>query len=365
MTKLESVTPAGVTTQGVGPGPGPGRGRERSRSWQGMSSAVGLPLAIVAICLVFTLLEPAFFTVENFQNVGRQSSSLILLAVALGLVVISGGLDLSIGSTMGLASISAAAASGIVGTSAGYAAGILAGLVVGLVNGIVIAGAGVNPFIATIGMLSVVRGLTYVFSDARSVLDVSDGFDSLATSSVLGIPAPLLLVAVICVVLGLIMRYTRFGTHVFALGGSELATWKAGVNTRWIKYRLYLITGGFAGLAGVILSSRVNTGQPTLGVGTELEVVAAILIAGVSISGGHGSLVKVALAALFISILGNGFNLIGLQAYWQQVATGAIIVLATLGTVYRQRGLGFWGFLRSLFADVSTSPNRRRKAVAS
>lgn len=341
-----------------------GGGPDRASGfWRNIGSNAGLPIAIIAICIIFTLIEPAFFSIENAQNVGRQSAPLILLAVALGIVVISGGLDLSIGSTMGLASISAAWTSASVGTVAGYGVGILTGLAVGIVNGIIIAGAGVNPFIATIGMLSAIRGLTFVLSDARAVLNVSDNFDFLAVTSWFGIPLPIALVLLITVALWLILRHTRFGTHVFALGGNEQATWKAGVNTRWLKYRLYMMSGAFAGLAGVILSARTNTGQPTLGTGTELEVVAAILIAGVAITGGKGSLLKIMFAALFISILGNGFNIIGLQSYWQQLATGLIIVFATLGTVYRHRGLPPFKFMGSLFMDVSHASRKAKKEI--
>lgn len=316
------------------------------------AGAIALPLAIVVVSVVFGLLQPRFFNLGNWLNIGRQGAALALLALGLGLVMIGGGLDLSIGSIMGLASVSAAMASSMWGTLPGYFVGMGVGLVVGITNGVMIAGAGIPPFIATIGMLSAIRGVALLMTDGLAWWDVSEQFDVIGAGTFLGVPNQVYLVLIALAVMWVFLRFTRFGTRVYALGGDPRATWLSGVNIRWLKYRLYIISGGLAGVAGVVLSSRVNSGQPTLGEGMELDTVAAILIGGVSLGGGEGSILRVGLAALFLTILANGLNLVGVQSFWQEVMIGSIIVIAALVDAYRSRDLPVGRFLASLFTDV-------------
>ena len=314
--------------------------------------AIALPVAIIVVSIVFGTIEPRFLDIDNWLNIGRQGAALALLAMGLGLVMIGGGLDLSIGSTMGLASVLAAMSSSWWGTVPGYVVGIVVGLLVGLCNGVLIAGAGIPPFIATIGMLSAVRGIALLITDGISWWQVSPEFDYLGVGTVLSIPVSVVVVMLVLACLWALMRFLRFGTHVYAVGGDARATWLAGVNVRWLQYRLYLISGALAGAVGVLVSSRINSGQPTLGAGMELNTVAAVLIGGVSLGGGAGSIVRVVAAALFLTILGNGLNLTGVQSFWQSVMIGVVIAVAAMVDAYRSRGISVGRFIASLFVDV-------------
>ena len=306
---------------------------------------IGLPIAMLIIVIVFTIVGSHFMAVNNWVNIGRQTVPLAVVALGLGLVMIGGGLDLSIGSTMSLTSVCAA----LVAADHGLAVG----LGVGLFNGMLVAGAGVPPFIATLGMLSVAAGAALLLSDGIAIHDVPSGFDWIGIETWFGVPVAVSVGLIILVVLGAALRFSRFGRHIYAVGGDERAAWLSGVNVRWVKYRLYAISGLTAAIGGLILSSRVNSGQPTLGDGRELDAVAAVLIGGVRLGGGEGSLWKIALAALFLTTLDNGLSLANVESFWQDVAVGLIIAAAALANAYRARGLGPVRFVLSLFHDVS------------
>ena len=314
---------------------------------------IGLPVAMLVIVIVFSFVGSNFMAVNNWVNIGRQTVPLAVVALGLGLVMIGGGLDLSIGSTMSLTSVCSAIVASDHGLAAGIGAGLAVGLGVGLFNGVLVAGAGVPPFIATLGMLSVAAGSALLLSDGVAIHDVPDGFNWIGIETWFGIPVAVSVGLALLIVLGALLRFTRFGRHIYAVGGDERAAWLSGVNTRWVKYRLYAISGFMAGVGGLILSSRVNSGQPTLGDGRELDAVAAVLIGGVKLGGGEGSLWKIALAATFLTTLDNGLSLANVSSFWQDVAVGVIIAVAALANAFRARGLGPWRFVRSLFGDVT------------
>ncbi len=320
--------------------------------------SLGLPVAFIGVVILFGMMEPRFLDQANWFNIGRQGSYSIVLSLGLGLVMIAGGLDLSIGSTMSLASVMGAIAAKHWGVPEGILCGIATGSLVGLVNGTLIAGAGIPPFIATLATLSGAGGLALVISGGLPVYQTPDGFDWLGTATVKSVPVMLLIAVAATIIFHFLLVSTRRGRHVFAIGGDERAAWMAGVNVRMMKYELYLISGTVAGIAGVMLSSRVNSGQPALGQGSELLVVAAVLVGGVRLGGGEGSLLRVAFAAAFLATLNNGLNLTGVQSFWQLVVIGALIASAAVLDSYRDRGLRADKFLASLFIDVRAQHSR-------
>jgi ribose transport system permease protein len=285
--------------------------------------------------VVFGLINSRFLEVGNWENMARQGTVLLLLAGGVGVVMIGGGLDLSVGSTVSVASVVFAISAKSLGVVEGALLGLAAGAAMGFVNGALIGGANVPPFIATLATLSAGGGLALLISGGVPIYDVPSGFTYLALSNVGPFPISALIAVVVVVALAWVMRSCRFGWHVYALGGNERAAWLAGISTRSIKYRIYVLSGTVAGLGGVLLSSRVSTGQPTLGLGLELQAVAAVLIAGVPLTGGEGSLYRIALAAVTLTILNNGLNLANVQSYWQAIAIGAIIALASLVDSFR------------------------------
>ena len=342
-----------VEPRPAGDGGPPADGGKRRLPFRAGVTDIGLPVAMLIIVVVFTIVGSHFMAVNNWVNIGRQTVPLAVVAMGLGLVMIGGGLDLSIGSAMSLTSVCAALIAEDHGLAAGIGAGLVVGLSVGLFNGILVAGAGVPPFIATLGMLSVAAGAALLLSDGVAIHNVPDGFDWIGVETWFGVPVAVSVGLVLLLVLGGTLRFTRFGRHIYAVGGDERAAWLSGVNVRWVKYRLYAISGLMAGIGGLILSSRVNSGQPTLGDGRELDAVAAVLIGGVRLGGGEGSLWKIALAAVFLTTLDNGLSLANVESFWQDVAVGLIIAAAALANAYRARGLGPMRFVRSLFSDVS------------
>jgi ribose/xylose/arabinose/galactoside ABC-type transport system permease subunit len=319
-----------------------------------------LVAAIVAVVILFSFTGTHFAEVSNALIIGRQTAALAIIAMGLGVVMISGGIDLSIGSAVSIASVVSALVARELGTGLGFLAGIGSGLVIGGTNGMFIAGAGLPPFIITLATLSAGASAALLLSHGLPVAGVPGSFDWLGTADVAGVPLLVVLALLIVALLGFIMRSTRFGRRLYATGGNERAAWLCAVNIRAMKYRAYLISGGLAAIGGVILSSRIASGDPVLG-STDIliQAVAAVLIGGVRLGGGAGSVEKIALAALFLTILTNGMNLSDVASFWQGVVTGAMVIFASLAEVYASRRLGPMGFVKSLFGDVALHDSGR------
>lgn len=301
---------------------------QSSRNWQSGLGRLGLVLALVGLGAVLAVLHPQFLTWANLVTVARQISINGILAVGVTYVLLSGGVDLSLGSVVALTGVVAAsfAHPGEYPLVVPVALGVLTGLGCGLINGLVITFGRVAPFIVTLGMMTGARGLALVLSKGRPVSNLSSEFARLAGGELWGVPYPVWILAGVAVLSGLFLRNIRLGRYLYAVGGNEVAARACGLNVAAIKTFAYTVCGALAGLAGVVLASRITAGQPNAGVGYELDAIAAAVIGGTSLSGGVGGVGGTVLGALLMGVINNGLDLLNVSSYYQQIVKGVIIV---------------------------------------
>lgn len=308
----------------------------RATNWGGAGnflSKYGIYFAFVLLAGTLAVWKPPFRTLGNIENILQQISVNGILAIGMTLVIITAGIDLSVGSVLALSAV--VATSFARANDQGQAChplvvplalGVLAGLVCGAVNGVLIAKRRLAPFIVTLGMMTVARGLALVYTQGRPEINLSAAYDAIGDG--LAGPAGIVLAAVLAGIF--ILHFTRFGRYVYAVGGNELAAKVSGVNTDRVLIGVYAIAGALAGVAGIVESSRVMSGAPSAGEGYELNAIAAVVIGGTSLSGGIGSMAGTVVGVLIIGVMNNGLDLLGVSSYWQQVVKGAIIVCAVL-----------------------------------
>lgn len=297
-------------------------------------------LALALMVLALSLLSDRFLTPENGWNILRQISVNLCLSIGMTLVILSGGIDLSVGAILGLAGAVAAGllknGLAVPGTDAllqfTTSGAILAGLVVGgaagWVNGFAITRFALPPFVATLGMLSIARGLTMLWTGGFPVTGLGDAFGRLGTGVFLGMPLPVWIMLALMAVFVVVTKRTRFGRHLYAVGGNERAARLTGLNVSRIKLAVYTLAGALAGVAGLIVTARLDSAQPNAGLGYELDSIAAVVIGGTSLSGGRGSIWGTVLGCLIIGVLNNGLFLLNVSPFWQQVIKGVVILLA-------------------------------------
>ncbi len=296
-------------------------------------SKLGPLLGLLLIVIIVTILNPSFATASNILNVLRQVSISALIAFGMTFIILTGGIDLSVGSTLALTGAIAASmlASGVDPILTMFVALIL-GTILGAINGIIIAKGKVAPFIATLATMTIYRGLTLVFTEGRPIsgLGNSLSFQMLGKGYFLGIPVPVVTTAFAFGILYFIMHKTTFGRRVYAVGGNEDASRLSGINVDRVKIAVYSLTGTLAALSALILTSRLNSAQPTAGTSYELDAIAAVVLGGTSLTGGRGWIFGTLIGALIIGVLNNGLNLIGVSSFFQQVVKGAVILIAVL-----------------------------------
>ena len=290
-------------------------------------SVLGFLLLIV---LVFTILADGFLTVSNVLNIALQTSIIAIVAIGMSFVIFTAGIDLSVGSVMALSGALAAGAAVNFGldTYLSIGVGLMIGLLVGVINGLLIVKGSIPPFVATLSMLAVARGLTLVFTEGRPIAGLDERFIYFGSGQVLGIPLPVIIMVVIAVIAHLVTRYTPFGLHVYATGGNEETTRLAGISPDRIKMAVYMISGFLAALGGILLTSRLWSAQPNAALGWELDAIAAPVLGGTSLFGGVGSIGGTVIGAFIIGVLSNGLNLMGVPSYHQQVIKGLVFILA-------------------------------------
>ena len=286
----------------------------------------GLPLAVLVLIVYFWFNSAVFLTVANFQNVGLQAAALALVAFGQCFVILTAGIDLSVGSTVALVSVVSAQVMVDHGILPGIAAGLAIGLAVGLVNGLVVTRLGVVPFVATLAMLSIASGLALELSGGTPVTGLPHGFTSVAQKRVLEVPVPVLIALALFLLAWAALRFTRLGRHIYAIGGNAEAARLSGVHVMRVTLSAYVICSLFAACGALLLTTRIASGQPTLGASLALESVAAVVLGGVSLFGGRGSVVGVFFGVAFVSILGNGLNLLGVSSYTQMLIIGAALI---------------------------------------
>jgi ribose/xylose/arabinose/galactoside ABC-type transport system permease subunit len=306
----------------------PARASAAARQALGWLAPYGLLLALAGLCALLALATPNFLTVSNLVIVTRQICINGILAVGVTYVLLTGGVDLSLGSVVALTGVVAAsfAHPGDYPLVVPVLLGILAGLLCGAVNGLVVTRGRVAPFIVTLGMMTVARGLALVISGGRPVSNLSGAFCHIAGGDVLGVPIPVLILALVTLFSHTLLRNTRLGRYVYAVGGNETAARASGINVPAVKLFAYAMCGALAGLAGVVLASRITTGQPNEGIAYELDAIAAVVIGGTSLSGGVGGVGGTILGALLMGVINNGLDLLDVSSYYQQIIKGIIIV---------------------------------------
>ncbi|WP_026581999.1 ABC transporter permease subunit [Bacillus sp. J33] len=299
----------------------------------GSLQKLGPVLGLILITIILTIMSPSFLTTDNIFNVLRQVSINALIAFGMTFVILTGGIDLSVGSILALASaLTAGMLAGGMDPVLAVIVGLLAGAAMGMVNGLIITKGKVAPFIATLATMTIFRGFTLVYTDGRPITGLSDAvsFQMLGKGYFLGIPFPVVTMLIAYFVLFFILKKTTFGRGVYAIGGNEEASRLSGLKVDRLKIGVYSITGFLSALAGITLASRLNSAQPTAGASYELDAIAAVVLGGTSLSGGRGWIFGTLIGALIIGVLNNGLNLLNVSSFYQQVVKGGVILLAVL-----------------------------------
>ncbi|MCA0296483.1 MAG: ABC transporter permease [Actinobacteria bacterium] len=303
--------------------------------------------AIVGILLLFVILLSiltggSFLQPQNLINVIRQVAAIGIIATGMTFVIIIKGIDLSVGSIVAVAAVVSSSlaqtpqASVImypglhVPVIVSVLAGLAAGALLGLINGALIAGFGIAPFIATLGMMTAARGMALIYSGGRPISRLSPEFNWIGQGDLLWIPVPIWILAIVAVVAHVMLNFTRFGRHTYALGGNEQAARVSGIGLNKLKIGIFALSGLLAGLAGILLASRIGSGNPQLGTGIELDAITAAVIGGTSFNGGIGTIWGAVVGALIIGVINNGMDLLNISPFMQQVVKGVIIVLAII-----------------------------------
>ena len=316
-------------------------------AWQGKARAVlreaGIGVALLALIAVFSVLSPIFLTANNITNIFTQISINVILAVGMTFVILIGGIDLSVGSVMAFCAVVAGTVLKVetlpvgVAIALALAASIAVGAACGLANGWVSAFWGIPSFIVTLGMLNIARGAALQWTEARSIYEFPDAFNNFGSATLLGVPA-IFVVALALVAIGwFVLNRTVFGRLLYAIGNNEEAVRLAGHNVRRYKITAFVIAGMAVGVGAVIYMMRLTIASPIIGIGFELNAIAAVIIGGTSLSGGRGSIIGTLLGACIIGVLANGLILIGMSDFLRQMVTGFVIILAVVLDVYRAR----------------------------
>lgn len=290
-------------------------------------SLIGLAL----LCVIITFVSPAFMTLSNITNVFTQVSTNAIIAVGMTFVILTGGIDLSVGSTVAISG--AFAASIIKSTNNVFLAIIVAGIVgivIGLINGLLISKGKLQAFIATLATMTIFRGATLVFTNGTPISKLSESFVNIGNGKLGFIPIPVVITVIVFMIAVYVLTQTRFGRYLYALGGNEDSARLSGINTNKIKTLVYVISGFASSIAGVIIASRIGSASPNAGTGFELDAIAAVVIGGTSLAGGEGRITGTLIGALIIGVLNNGLNLMNVSPFYQSIVKGLVILIAVL-----------------------------------
>jgi ribose transport system permease protein len=314
----------------------PGALRERFSDAVSQLAAAG---ALIVVFILLSIVSPDFLTANNLFNIGVQAAVTAVIGVGMTLVIITAGIDLSVGSVAALA--------GIIGVSSmvslgfppflAILVGVLTGVATGLINGFLVSVANLNPFIATLGMLSAARGLTFVSSEGQAVFATEESFRLFGQGEIASIPVPIIALVLVAVAGHIVLTRTRLGRYAYAIGSNREAARLSGIPVRRYVGLVYVISGALAGLGGMIAASRVFSGQPNYGTGLELDVIAAVVIGGASLFGGQGTIVGTLIGAFLIALIRNGSVLLDVNLFYQQIIIGVVIWLAVYWDQFRRR----------------------------
>ncbi len=288
-------------------------------------------IIFVALVVLLTLINPSFLSGKNIINILKQTSIVGILSFGMMFVIVSGGFDMSVGSTIAFAGILAALlGQGNNPLILALVAALAAGLAVGIINGVGVAIGNLPPFIMTLGTMTSVRGLALLISDGKPITGISEQYKAVTTSTIAGIPMLAVYFVIVIIICAFVLSKTVYGRRVYACGGNTQAARVAGINTTFVKISVFAIAGLLAGLCGFLMTSRVTIGQPTAAESYEMDAITSCVIGGVSMSGGVGKPWGVVVGALLITVISNGLDVLGVSSHWQKIIKGIIIVIAVL-----------------------------------
>lgn len=306
---------------------------------------MGIIIALLAMCvflMIFPTTRGTFLTTKNIFNILRQNASNLFLATGMTMVIILGGIELSVGSVIALSGVVAAGCVVNFGLPeiVGFLAAIAVGALVGMFNGIFICKTNIPPFIVTLASMNITKGIALVLTGGSPIRCMTDMFKFPGAGYVGPVPTPVILMLIVFVIAVLIVNRTQLGRHIYAVGGNAQAAQFSGINVQKVKFIVYTYTGIMAGIAGVIVASRLYSGQPTAGDGAEMDAIASVVVGGTSMSGGSGRLGGTLIGVLIIGVLNNGLNLMGVDSNWQYIVKGFVILLAVYVDFIRNRKAG-------------------------
>ena len=305
--------------------------RINKNSLQEFLKKTGILWVMIALIIVMSLISPTFLTSTNLINVVKQASITTIIGVGMTFVLVTGGIDLSVGSIMafsGTLAASMAVADKNLPIVVSILTGMAIGTLCGFINGIGVAYIGFPPFIMTLGMMTIARGIPLVYTNGTPIFGLSDSFNALANSRILGIPTLVYYMVVICLVGYIILSKTVLGRRIYGIGGNEEAARLSGIQVARLKMHVYVFSGFLSGIAGILICSRITSGNGTVAEGYEMNAISAAVIGGVSMTGGSGSVLGMVVGAMILTIIQNSFDIIGVNSFYQDIIKGIIILLA-------------------------------------
>lgn len=288
-------------------------------------------LGLLILVVILSILSPRFLSVSNFTNVLRQTSINTIMAVGLTFVILTGGIDLSVGSIFAFSSaVTAGMLMANIPAPLAIIIGLLIGALAGVANGVLVTKGKIPPFIVTLAMMTIIRGITLVYTGGQPITGLGESFYWIGNGYIWIFPVPVVLTVVVFALAYYILTQFKIGRYIYAIGGNEEASRLSGINTKRVKTIVYGISGMLAALSGIIIASRLNSAQPTAGQGAELDAIAAVVLGGTSLSGGQGGIIGTIIGALIIGVLNNGLNLLNVSPFYQAIVKGAVILIAIL-----------------------------------
>jgi ribose transport system permease protein len=297
-----------------------------------LTTEMTLLLVFIGVVFVFSILSPYFLTLDNFMKIGLYTAQMGVLAAGMTMALLSGGLDISVGSMMALVGmVCATQLSRGVSVVPTVFLGLAIGAVCGAVNGLIITKGRVNAFITTLGTMTIFRGLALLYSNGKTMLISNSAYNQIGRYYVFGVvPVPLIIMIIVFAISAFVLRYTVFGRRVYSIGGNEQASYLAGIPVLWIRFWVYLIIGVCGGMAGIMLSSQSGAGIPSAAGTINMEVISAVILGGTSLSGGKGKIIGTVLGVLILSTLGNGLNMLSVPSFYQEVIRGVVLIAAVI-----------------------------------
>ena len=288
-------------------------------------------IGLILLCAVISCIAPRFLTVTNILNVFTQVSVNAIIAVGMCFVILTGGIDLSVGSTLAITgAVAATLAQKNINVFAILIAVLIIGALIGWFNGIIVAKGKIQAFIVTLATMTVFRGITYVYTDGTPISGLGTDFTVIGNGTLAGIPLPVIIIILVVLVAWYVLSQTRYGRYVYAVGGNEDSARLSGINTDKIKTLVYVLCGATAALSAVVVTSRIGSASPNAGTGFELDAIAAVVLGGTSLSGGEGSVIGTIIGAMIICVLNNGLNLMNVSPFYQLIVKGFVILLAVM-----------------------------------